>query len=194
MGSAANPSPLEDVCYSETLLHEALIVPQQSAQCSGSQRPTVALPVVEFVPQTMHRARNDHDAPTRGAQNALQAIGEHCMGPYPHPKLSMRITRPARRVSTTIVNQRQDKAIDNHRGVTFSDQPTNSRSATPGKHGFPTGPLTSRLRKAGGGPVDNPATAVHHLQNRILCSENRSHLNRRQTADTLPHCHSVVLG
>ena len=176
MDSAANPSPLEDVCYCETVLHEVLIVSQQSAQRSGSQLLTVALPVVEFVPQTMHRDRKNHDAPTRGAQNALQAIGEHCMGPYPHPKLCMRITRPARRVRTTIVNQRQDKAID-HRGVTFSDQPTNSRSATPGKHGFPTGPLTSCLRKAGGGPVDNPATAVHHLQNRILCSENRSHLN-----------------
>jgi hypothetical protein len=31
------------------------------------------------------------DAPSRGAQNALQAIGQRWMGLYPHPKLFMSI-------------------------------------------------------------------------------------------------------
>jgi hypothetical protein len=42
---------------------------------------------------------------------------------------------------------------------------------------LPTGPLASSLRRAGGGPVANSAPAVHHLQNRFLCSENLSHIS-----------------
>lgn len=44
------------------------------------------------------------------------------------------------------------------------------------EHGLPTGPLASRLRGAGGGPVDNPAPAVHHLTTAISCPNKRSHL------------------
>jgi hypothetical protein len=45
------------------------------------------------------------------------------------------------------------------------------------EHGLPTGPLASRLRGAGGGPVDNPAPAVHHLRTAISCPNKRSHLS-----------------
>src|SRR2546422_1306742 len=113
-------------------------------------------------------------------------IGDPCLGSYPHPKISMRIATRTRPVKASTANVGKTNPNDNP-GVTFSDEATTS-SVTPGRHGFPTGPLASRLRKAGGGPVDNPATAVHHLQTRLLCSENRSHffsslrLRRRATS------------
>ena len=178
MHSEANHWQLEPVFCADALLHEALIVLRQSAERIGSEPPAVALPVFEFAPVARSRDRRDPDAPSRGAQNALQAIGDPWMGPYPQPKISMRIatrTRARHACYETRSTAKKHKANDDHPELTFSDPATSSRS-TPGKHGFPTGPLASRLRKAGGGPVDNPATAVHHLPNRILCSENRSHL------------------
>jgi len=40
-------------------------------------------------PTAMMDDRNDPDAPSRGAQNALQAIGDCRVGLYPHPKVLM---------------------------------------------------------------------------------------------------------
>jgi hypothetical protein len=45
--------------------------------------------------------RNDPDAPSRGAQNAQQAIGDCRVGLYPHPKvlMSVAVRVPARHAS-----------------------------------------------------------------------------------------------
>jgi len=42
-----------------------------------------------YSPTAMIDDRNDPDAPSRGAQNALQAIGDCRVGLYPHPKVLM---------------------------------------------------------------------------------------------------------
>ena len=52
-------------------------------------------------PTAMIDDRNDPDAPSRGAQNALQAIGDARLGLYPHPKVLMPVAVhvPARQAS-----------------------------------------------------------------------------------------------
>jgi hypothetical protein len=58
--------------------------------------------------------RNDPDAPSRGAQNALQAIGDCRVGLYPHPKVLMPVAVgvPARQAAamnkTTTKQHRTD--------------------------------------------------------------------------------------
>lgn len=53
--------------------------------------------------------RNDPDAPRRGAQNALQAIGDPRVGLYPHPKVFMPVTVRVRVRQTPGVNRTTTK-------------------------------------------------------------------------------------
>lgn len=45
-----------------------------------------------------------------------------------------------------------------HSSIDYLSPIDYERQHRPGQHGLPTGPLASRLRRAGGGPVDNPAS------------------------------------
>lgn len=49
--------------------------------------------------------RNDPDAPTRGAQNALQAIGDRRVRLYLHPKIVMPVTVRVRARQAAGVNR-----------------------------------------------------------------------------------------
>jgi hypothetical protein len=68
-------------------------------------------------PTAMVDGRNDLDAPSRGAQNALQAIGDPSVGLYPHLKGFMPIAihlhaRQAPGVNRTTT--KQHRANDNY--------------------------------------------------------------------------------
>ena len=54
-----------------------------------------------YSPTAMIDDRNDPDAPSRGAQNALQAIGDCGVGLYPHPKvlIPVAVRVPARQAA-----------------------------------------------------------------------------------------------
>jgi hypothetical protein len=54
--------------------------------------------------------RREPDAPSRGAQNALQVIGDPCLRRYPHPKLiATRTPTLTCHVTRSTANDRQDK-------------------------------------------------------------------------------------
>ena len=60
-------------------------------------------------PAAMIRDRHDPDAPSRGAQNALQAIGDPALGLYPHPKVCMPIATRVRARQASPVNMSTTK-------------------------------------------------------------------------------------
>ena len=68
-------------------------------------------------PTAMIADRNDPDAPSRGAQNALQAIGDSWVRLYPHPKVLMPVAVhvPARQASAmNKTTTKQHRADDVH--------------------------------------------------------------------------------
>jgi hypothetical protein len=69
-------------------------------------------------PTAMVDGRNDLDAPSQGAQNALQAIGDPSVGLYPHLKGFMPIAIHLRARQAPGVNRtttKQHRANDNYR-------------------------------------------------------------------------------
>lgn len=80
-------------------------------------------PCVRDLPATMIRDRRDPDAPSRGAQNSLQALRDPSMGLYPHPKVCMPIvtrvpTRQASHVNrSTTRKHREDDDHSQIRGT-----------------------------------------------------------------------------
>ena len=74
-------------------------------------------PCVHDLPATMIRDRRDPDAPSRGAQNALQAIGDPRVALYPHPKIFMSIDTRVRAHQASPVNwstTKKHKETDDH--------------------------------------------------------------------------------
>src|SRR5260370_22646612 len=68
-------------------------------------------------PTAMIDDRNDPDAPSRDAQNALQAIGDSLGGTLPHPKIFMPVALRVRVRQTSGVNRtttKQHRANDVH--------------------------------------------------------------------------------
>jgi hypothetical protein len=81
----------------------------------GTTRGSAA--VFAFAPAAMIRDRRNPDAPSRGAQNALQAIGDHRVGLYPHPKIFISIATRVRARQASPVNTsttKKHRANDNH--------------------------------------------------------------------------------
>jgi hypothetical protein len=71
-------------------------------------------------PTAMIDDRNDPDAPRRGAQNALQAIGDCWVGLYPHPKVFASVAVRVRARQSPGVNRtttKQYRANDVHHQI-----------------------------------------------------------------------------
>ena len=61
------------------------------------------------LPAAMIRDRRDHDAPSRGAQNALQAIGDPRVGLYLHSKVLILIAARVRAPQASPMNRSTTK-------------------------------------------------------------------------------------
>ena len=64
---------------------------------------------IRDLPAAMICDRRDPVAPSRGAQNALQAISDPRMGLHPHPKIFIRIATRVRACQVSPVNRSTTK-------------------------------------------------------------------------------------